>query len=161
MFIQILASPFRKRIRKRQRKGSGHITAKQNFIHKEMFSKYCWPINAKSRFEPIAVQWIQTKIWIPSPHARMCEGYFSVSTASGGLSIMADNDSSQSFSGCSRNPCTSVLSILTSSWLWTLDAPWVGICLSSHKRSSRDISLRAHTTLRSCPCWLWDIEYSL
>ena len=39
MFIQILPSPFRKRIRKRQRKGSGHITAKQNFIHKEMFSK--------------------------------------------------------------------------------------------------------------------------
>ena len=39
MFTQILPSPFRKRIRKRQRKESGHITAKPNFIHKEMFSK--------------------------------------------------------------------------------------------------------------------------
>ena len=48
----------------------------------------------KSQFEAIVVQWIQTKTPIPSPHARMCEGYFSVSTASGGLSIMADNDSS-------------------------------------------------------------------
>ena len=53
----------------------------------------------KSQFEPIVVQWIQTKTPIPSPHARKCEGYFSVSTASGGLSIMADNDSLPVFFG--------------------------------------------------------------
>ena len=62
----------------------------------------------KSQFEPIVVQRIQTKIPIPSPHAHMCKGYFSVLTGSGGLSIMADNDSSQSFSGYSRNPCMSM-----------------------------------------------------
>ena len=39
MFTRILPSPFRKRIRKRQRKGFRHITEKQNFVHKEMSSK--------------------------------------------------------------------------------------------------------------------------
>ena len=42
-----------------------------------------------------------------------------------------------------------------------LGAPWVGIYLSSHKRSSRGISFLAHTTLRSFTCWLWDIELLL
>lgn len=69
---------------------------------------YCCPLNIKSRFEPIVVQWIQTRIPLQSPHAHMCEGYFSVSTVSGGPFIMIANDSSQSFSGCSRNPCTSM-----------------------------------------------------
>ena len=39
MFTWIIPPPFRKRIRKRQRKGFRYITEKQNFIHKEVFSK--------------------------------------------------------------------------------------------------------------------------
>ena len=59
----------------------------------------------------------------------------------------------------SKSSRRSTLIIGVYPWLWTLDAPWVGIRVSLQKRSSRGISLRAHTTLRSFPCWLWDIEH--
>ena len=54
----------------------------------------------QSLLDPIVIQRVQTRRVVPSPHARMCEGYFSSTSASGGLTIMAVNASAQSFSGC-------------------------------------------------------------
>ena len=58
--------------------------------------------------EPVVFQQVQMNNVFPSPHTRVREDYFSVSTVSGGPSIMAASASSQSFSGCSRNSCTSI-----------------------------------------------------
>ena len=74
----------------------------------EVIVKYCCPLNIIILSELPISQRIQSKQLFPSPHTRMCEGYFSASIVLGGLSIMAANASSQSFSGCSRNPCTSI-----------------------------------------------------
>ena len=80
-------------------------SSRSSFI---FFPNYCCPLNIIILSELPISQRIQSKQLFPSPHTRMCEGYFSASIVLGGLSIMAANASSQSFSGCSRNPCTSI-----------------------------------------------------
>ena len=71
-----------------------------------MIRNYCCPLNIIIHSELTISQRIQSKQPFSSPYTRMCEGCFSASLVSGGLSIMAASASSQSFSGCSRNPCT-------------------------------------------------------
>lgn len=69
---------------------------------------YCCPLNAKHPPKPSNNQRIRTQDTIPSPHVYaqeyIREGYFSPLPSIGGPSTILAIVSSQSFSGCSRNP---------------------------------------------------------